>query len=411
MEEIIERIKYNRIAQIALVAVIFVVALVFYNLSKFTKSSKRELPCYNQTIRILSPFAKQKFSNIERVFSQYCIKLDVDVKSIDYIRNNLLKEIAEGKIPDLVYVDNNFIQENINAFKEYDGEKILLNNYPETSVILKDKKNKKLVNYPVAFDTLVLFSNKKYLDILGIFDPPNNFEDLIEVIKTIKGNPQLINVKPIALGTSNNIENFYEIFVTLHRNYNPHNYKNIDAFFKTFDFYTQFADIKSPLYSWSDSNQNSFEEFGRGNVVFVFGFYSDSEKIKKINPRLVFKVNEFPKFKSIIDQTNFVKMYSFVVPKQGKHQFAWKALEILDQNYEDFIKDFGLLPVRRDIYEKLEEDKRKIAKDLLIGSSFEEFNREYAEELLRDVISKWLVDKENIKLLFIRGQVYKLFRK
>lgn len=408
MEEIIARIKNNRIAQIALVAIIFVVILSFYVLQRFTRRSQRQLPCYNQTVRILSPFPRQKFSKIERIFSQYCLKLDIDVKSLDYIKDNLLKEIAEGEIPDLVYIDNNFIEENRNAFKEYAGEKISIKNYPETALILK---NEKLLNYPIAFDTLVLFSNKKYLDILGIFDPPNNFEDLLEVIRKIKANPQLAKVQPIALGTSNNIENFYEIFITLHKNYNPGSYKNTDALFKTFDFYTQFADLKSPLYSWSDANLNSFEEFERGNVVFVFGFYSDSERIKKMNTRLNFKVSELPKFKNVIEQTNFIKMYSFVVPKQGKYKFAWKALEILDENYEDFIKDFDLLPVRKDIYENLEENKRKIAKDLIVGSLFDEFNRNYAEPFFKDAINKWLSDKENVKLSFMRGQSYKIFRK
>lgn len=408
MEEIIERIKNNRLAQIALIALIFVLIFVFYNFFKLVKSSRRELPCYNKTIRLLSPLNEKKFLKIKQVFSNYCLYLQVDVKPPDYIRENLLKEIAEGKIPDLVYIDNEFIEENRNVFKEYEGKKILSRNYPEVTLILN--KNK-LLNYPVVFDNLVLFSNEKYLDILGIFNPPNNFEDLINLISTIKTTPQLLNVKPIALGTSNNIENFYEIFLTLHKNYNSADYKRLENFFKTIAFYTQFADIKSPLYSWSATNLNSFEEFGRGNVVFVFGFYSDFEKIKDINPRLNFKINSFPKFKNKIEQTNFIRVYSFVVPKQGKYQFAWKALEILDDNYESFVKDLNLLPVRKDIYEKLEGNKKEIAKDLLTGSTFIEFNRPYAEDLLKDVINKWLTDKENAKITFIRGQFYKIFKK
>ncbi len=407
MEEIIERIKNNRIAQIALGAVIFVIIFSFYVLGKISKPKKQTLPCYNITLRILSPFSDQKFTNIQKIFSAYCIKVETIKKPVEYIRENLLKEIAAGNIPDLVYVDNNFIKENKNIFKEYSGEKIKKEKYPEESLVLSDR----LLNYPVSFDTLVMFSNEEFLDILGIINPPRTFEELIKTIQGIKVNPFLKNIIPVALGRSNNIENFYEIFITIHRNLHGKGYKNLNNFSKTVEFYTQFADKTSNLYSWDYGNSNSLEEFGRGKVVFAFGFYSDTEKIKEINRRLKFRITEFPKFSGRLDQTNYLKIYSFAVPKQGKHKFAWKALEILDENYKDFIRDFNLLPIRKDVFDELSGEKREIAKDLLIGSDFTEFNRNYAEGIFKDIVDKWLEDRENARLILTRLQFNKIFIK
>jgi len=411
MDEILERIKSNRLAQIfiGIIALLIIAGIWFLN-NLLSKPSKETLPCYNQTVKILSPFDFKDLANLSRIANAYCIKLVFNQKDLDYIKNNLLKDIAQGNIPDIVFVDIDFLLENLNIFREYKGEKLKLDVYPES--ILASFENK-LIAYPLYFDVLVTFANRDYLNNAGLLYAPKTFEELREVIPSLRILDESYNLKiaPIALGGSNNIDRLFEIFVTIHKNLNEEKYKDLESFYKTLDFYTQFVNKNSPYFSWQEHFPNSFLAFAHGQSALVFGFYSDKEKILNINRRIKLEIYPFIRFENKIKNYNYIKTYFFAVPKQGNSKFAWMVLEFFDKDYENFINNKDLLPVKKDLLVKVDKNKKEIVKDLLIGDYFEEFNREYFENAIKIDIQNWLSNKENIKKLISVEQIRNFFKK
>jgi len=411
MDEIIERIKTNRIAQIfiGIIAILVIVGIWYLN-KLLSPKSKEALPCYNQTITILSPFTSADFKNLSSYASKYCIKLNFVHKDLDEIKNRLLKDIAQGNIPDIVLVDSSFLLENLNIFMEYKGKKINIDEYPESIIA---PLNYKLIAYPLYFDVLVTFANRDYLNNAGLLSAPKTFEDLYNVIPSLRILDPSYNIKiaPIALGTANNIDRLFEIFVTIHKNLNGEKYKELGSFYNTLDFYTQFANKLSPYFSWQDHFPNSFIAFAQGQSALVFGFYSDKDKIFSINRRIKLEIYPFLRFSNKIKNYNYIKTYFLAVPKQGKHKFAWMVLEFFDKYYEDFIKQKDLLPVKKNLIEKVDKNKKEIVKDLLIGDYFKEFNREYFENAIKIDIQNWLSDKENVKRIISIEQFRNFFKK
>ncbi len=411
MDEILERIKKDRFVQITLVILVLVIIGVLWFINNlFFKSSKRELPCYNQRITILSPFYQNELTSLVREAQAYCINLNFEIKSLDYIKENLLKDIARGDIPDIVFVDSDFLKENQGIFKEYNGKKINFDEYPEN--ILKPLNNKYLA-YPLYFDTLVTFANRDYLNNAGIIELPTTFEELQNKINSLRIFDENKNIKiaAMALGTAYNIDRLFEIFVTIHRNLNEERYKELNSFYNTLDFYTQFSNKLSPYFTWEEYLPSSFTAFAQGQVALVFGLYSDKEKISKINERIKVEVYPFPKFARSINKYNFIKTYFFAVPKQGNYKYAWMVLEFFDKYYSDFIKQKGYLPVKKKIIENIDKEKGRIAKDLLIGHYFREFNKDYFENAIKKDINNWLSDKDYVRRLISVEQFNKFFVK
>jgi ABC-type glycerol-3-phosphate transport system substrate-binding protein len=411
MDEIIERIKTNRIAQIFIgIIILFIIGSIWYLNKILSKQKKEVLPCYNQTITILSPFTSTDLTELNAHASKYCLKLTFEQRDLDYIKNNLLKDIAQGNIPDIVFVDSDFLLENLNIFQEYKGKILNIDEYPESII---EPLNNKLIAYPLYFDVLVTFANREYLNNAGLLSAPKTFEELKNVLPSLRILDPSYNIQlaPIALGTANNIDRLFEIFVTIHKNLNEDKYKDINSFYNTLDFYTQFANKSSPYFAWQEYLPNSFVAFAQGQVALIFGFYSDKDRILDINRRIKLEIYPFLRFAGKTKSYNYIKTYFFAVPKQGKHKYAWMVLEFFDKYYEKFISKKDLLPIKKALIEKVDKNKKEIVKDLLIGDYFYEFNREYFENAIKVDIQNWLSDKENVKRLINIEQIRRFFKK
>jgi len=413
MDEIIEKIKTNRVVQIFIGIIIIIILIIggFLYLNKILSKSFREnLPCYNQTITIWSPFNFNDFQEFSKHARKYCINLNLKQKDLNDIKNNLLQEIAQGNIPDIVFVDSDFLLENLKIFKGYEGKNFNIDVYSES--ILEPFDNK-LIAYPLYFDVLVTFANREYLNNAGLLTAPKTFEELQQVIPSLRtlDNSNNIKVAPIALGTANNIDRLYEIFVTIHKNLNQDYYKYPESFYKTLDFYTQFSNKLSHNFSWENYLPNSFVAFAQGQAALIFGLYSDKDKILNINKRIKLEIYPFMRFTNNIKNYNYIKSYFFAVPKQGKHKYAWMVLEFFDKYYENFINKKNLLPVKKILIGKVDKQKKEIVKDLLIGDYFKEFNRPYFENAIKIDIQNWLSDKESIKRIMKTEQINKFFNK
>ncbi|MGC8981352.1 MAG: ABC transporter substrate-binding protein [Minisyncoccia bacterium] len=383
------------------------ILIIAISISVSSQKKKQELPCYNQTIIVWSPFKNYKYPEVSNELKKYCLKIKVVEKSIDEIRNSLFSEISAGNIPDVVYVDSEFLIDNIKIFSQYKGKNINLDDYPD---IISKIFNNKILAYPVTYDPLVLFWNKDLLYSAGYIEPPKTFEDMQNLIKQVRILEfDKIKTSPIALGTANNIKPFSKIFLVFHKLLNR-DYQLPPSFYKTLDFYTQFANKDSEYYSWNPNMDDQLEEFSNGNVAMIIDFYSKKNDILKKNNRLNFDIALLPKFKDNPRSLNYFYGYFFAVPKQGKTKFAWMFIESLDKKYEKFVKSVNLIPAKKSFYDKLDKEGKIVFQSILNSDMFLEFNKKYLEDALKKDIEDWIYRKEDIKRL-LQSQIYNFFKK
>lgn len=410
MDKILKDLRDRPIFLIIFILIIFFIVVFLIDKAFFaSRRKKSELPCYNKEIIIWSPFNLNDLRKPIKSISKYCLKVKVEKKDLKFIKDNLLLETAAGRGPDIVYIDNEFAFENLKIFEPYKGKNLNINNYPE--IVIKPFNNK-LALYPFTFDTLILFVNNRYLANAGLYEPPKTFEELESVIPQLRQiNFNSLQLAPIALGKSSNIDNFVEIFLVINRNLNQEKYKQSSAVEKTFDYLIQFTNPNSNIYSWDDYLPNSLNAFSQEKLIMLPAFYSQKQKIKDLNTRLEFTISNFPQFSKALKKYNYLKSYYFGVIKNKKSKFSWMFLEEFDKSYKDFISQKNLPPIRKDLFDDLDEEQKILVKELLIGDYFNDANYQYLLTTLPKYLDNWLTDRENLKNTLSRSDIFKFFKK
>jgi ABC-type glycerol-3-phosphate transport system substrate-binding protein len=410
MDKVLKELRDRPITLVIFVLIIiFIIAFTVDRLFLAGRRKKESLPCYNQKILVWSPYSLIDFKDVVKPLEKLCLKFTFEKKDPEEIANNLLLEIGAGKGPDIVYVDNEFFKKNSKIFEPYKGQKIDIDDYPEN---ITRFLNNKLSLYPLTFDTLVLFYNKKYLANFGLYEPPQKFEEIEQIIPQFKNyNYSSLSIAPIALGKASNVDNFIEIFLVIHRNLNQVNYKNSSAFIRTLDYLSQFSDFQNSLYSWDESFPNSTNAFSQEKLAFLINFYSQKEKIRKANSRLDFSWSNFPKFQQSFQKYNYLKVFYLGVIKNKKSQYSWMFLEELDKRYKDFVKKNNLLPIKKSLFSILSNQEKILVNELLVGDYFEDVNYDYFKNNLARYLDNWSTNKQNLQNRLSSVDIFKFFKK
>jgi len=411
MEKFLKEVRDRPISIVIFIFIfIFLAVFLFDRIFLAPKRKKSELPCYNKEIVIWSEFKGKPFELLNKSLKKYCLKVNVILKKNKDIESQLLQAIAEGNSPDIVYISNNYLKKNKKIFKEYEGKKLTLDNYPES---ITKVFNNKFLAYPITFDVLVNFVNKDYLSSAGFYDTIyywEDFENKFSSLKVLDYNG-LIKVSPISLGLSKNVENYSEIFAVINKNLNQDDYRKVNAILKTLDFITKYADKTSSYYSWDSYLPNSIEAFAQEKLVFLPAFYSQKKEILEINPRINFSLSPFFQFKNAPKKYNYLKSFYFGVLKNKNSKISWLVIEELDKLYPKFAETFEIIPVRKDLFENVDKEKEILIKQMLSGDYFEEINYDFVNEVLKDYLNRWLTDRNNLEEKLKRSDIFKFFVK
>ncbi|MCS7184194.1 MAG: ABC transporter substrate-binding protein [Patescibacteria group bacterium] len=410
MDKILKDLKDRYITVVIFIFLMIIVVAFLIDRAFFApKRKKAELPCYNQKLVIWSPFTSKDFSPITKKLNKYCLSFEIKVKELDEIKENILLETAAGRGPDIVYIDNYFLNKNSKIFQGYQGKKLNIDNYPE--VIVKFLNNK-LEVYPLTFDTLVLFINSQYLANIGLYEAPQTFEEIEQIIPQLRQvNFNSLQLAPISLGKANNVDNFVEIFLTINKNLNQEKYKTKESIEKTLDYLIQFSNPHSRNYTWDDYLPNSLTSFAQERLIMLPAFYSQKQKIKELNQRLEFSVANFPKFQQSLKKYNYLKVYYLGVIKNKKSKYSWMFIEELDKNYKEFISKKNLIPLKKDLFDEVEKEQKIVINELLVGDYFLDVNYEYLAENLPKYFDGWLINRDNLRTTLHRRDIFNFFKR
>jgi ABC-type glycerol-3-phosphate transport system substrate-binding protein len=363
MNEFIEKLKNDRTLQILLAGSLIMIFFVFYFIIKpllFT-SRPQQQQCYNVALTLWLPFKEEEINNYISDLSRFCIKFNIQKKSLDEIKNDLVLALASNQHPDIVFIDNEF-----------------LNKYPEFFT----------TPTPIFVDSLIAYYNQDILNFLNL-QKPKTFDDLKNFIQKVKNYKQDFYL--VGLGTKD-VRNRKEIILSL---------MSLNEKFKdkrtikqnlasALEIYKSFSNPQSDFFSYYEGLGDDLSNFANEKLALYLGFYSDKKEILSKNPRMnisfeLYPLNNFPPKSKI-----YSKIFYLAPLKNAKNNSISQDFILWFKKYQakKFAQDFDLVP--------FDGDDLPFEKQIIINSV-----KNFGETF--DFLNKDVLFKNIDKLLEING--------
>ncbi len=293
-------------------------------------------------------------------------------KDIKTYSTAIVDGIASGTGPDLFMVPDDLIlkeQKFITPipYASY-AEKTFRDTFIDGAEVYLGEKG--IIALPITVDPLVLYYNKDLLANNGISQPPVYWDELLALNDTLtkSASDGTIGQSMIALGTYDNINHAKDILSLLMiQSGNPivskDGEKRVSVLGESLgqskipgeavlDFYSQFSNPTSTLYSWNRGLLNSKDAFTGGSLAFYVGRGSELFNIEAVNPNLSFDVATVLQTKGTNVRRTFGSMNAIAVSKTAKDPVLATSTAILFTDPEiskTIATSFSLPPARRDL--------------------------------------------------------------
>ncbi|QQR78428.1 MAG: extracellular solute-binding protein [Candidatus Moraniibacteriota bacterium] len=263
-------------------------------------------------------------------------KLNPYVKQIKYrkiapetYKEDLLDAMASGNGPDIFMLRNtwlsSFADKAIPAPANFLTEKTVRDSFVD--VVADDFLNadKQVMAVPLSVDSLALYYNKDIFNAAGITAPPKTWEELVAMVPLLVKQDEFgnINQAAIALGAGENVNRSSDILLNLMQQYgapitDPHFGDQLNR--QALEFYTQFARLGLPTYTWNQRQHYSIDAFYEGTLGMMINYSYHYSTIKQKNAKLNFAIAPLPQFRDRAP-VNFANYWGFAVTK-NKTQVA-----------------------------------------------------------------------------------------
>lgn len=270
----------------------------------------------------------------EKIISQYK-QLNSNVGDVEYrkfsvdtYRQDVLDALAAGNGPDIFLVRNSWVpafsDKTVPAPDGMIDERSFRNTFVDAVGDDFVTSEGKISNVALSVDSLSLYYNKDLLDAVGITSPPktwDEFQDDVRLLTQINSFGE-ITQSGAALGTSVNINRSTDVLSALFLQNGvlvPREESNDvrlsgAAGANALNFYTQFSNPASSLYSWNPVMHYSIDAFSEGTAAMMINYSWHYDTIKRKNSKLNFAVAPLPQ--SVGAQPfNFPNYWGFAVAK------------------------------------------------------------------------------------------------
>jgi len=225
-----------------------------------------------------------------------------------------------------------------------------------------------VIGFPFTIDPMVMYWNKDIYQGSGISTPPEFWGEFLTNAPIFNRYDDAGNITQsgAAFGEFSNIKNAKELvsMLILQTGNDIVDQESRELIFNkkgdsilppaesAVKFYNQFSDPTKSSYVWNRGMDDSRRFFSSGRLANYFGFASDFEIIKSLNPHLNFDVALVPQIKDGRLTATFGKMEAIVISKASKNiNQAFSVAYLLSQAPSIKLVEEKLLlpPVRRDV--------------------------------------------------------------
>ncbi len=356
-------------------ALLAVVAIIL--LSTFQNSASTEEFAYGSSVTIWGPFPAdvmdRLFLNIAQEDKPFTV---VKYKYIppESFESEFLNAIAEGRSPDMIILPSETLVKHRAKLVAIPYENLPLRTFRDTYVdgaeifTLKDG----VYALPVAIDPLVMYWNRDIFASNGLAQAPATWEEVVGSViprTTVQDQNRTIVQSGIAFGEFRNIYRAKDILLMLALQSGSDGITENDRGYvvglnttadttnrapleSSLEFFTNFSNANSALYSWNRAQPTDTQAFISGDLALYFGRASEAPSIDSKNPNLNFDVAPVPQGGAATTRRGYGVFYGFAIPRaSGNVSGAYAAAQrITGAKYaNELTTALTMAPVRRDL--------------------------------------------------------------
>ena len=371
--------------QLVLLAVfgfLAVVALIFLSAFEIQKNEKEK--AYGDKVVIWGTFPQkevkdilQEISNTDKPFN-VVVYYQVPEETFD---TEFVNAIAEGRSPDLIVLSSDApVKHRAKLYPiPYDtfSKRTFQDTYVDGAEIFALQDG--IYAFPVAIDPLVLYWNRDMFTSNGLAQAPKTWEEIIsDVVPRLTKRDTQRNVlqSALAFGEYRNVMNGKLMLMLLtiqsgsslvteqDRKYEVLlNASAVDGARAPLEaavqFYTDFSNVNSPLYSWNRALSTDKNTFIAGDLGLYFGLGSEVQDIENKNPNLNFDIAVVPQGASATARRTSGELYGLAIPRATKNaQGAYAVAQVLGspENASMLVSSLGMSSARRDLIAEGDSD-------------------------------------------------------
>ncbi len=285
--------------------------------------------------------------------------------------SELVNAIAEGRGPDAIVLDHEHLialRAKLQAIS-YDTfpTRPLRDQYVDGFEIFALQNG--LYSIPLLVDPLLMYWNRDLFASGGMAQPPATWESLTDTVERLTLRDATRNIKQatVAFGEFRNVVNAKAILLTLmlqsgssmitegQNRYmvsldTPLGNTSSRPLFSTIQFYVEFNNVSSPLYSWNRTFESDEKAFLGERLTLYFGYGSEWSRLRAQNPNLNFDAAAVPQGAGATVKRVYGKFYGLSLTASGQNQAGtYRALMALASapNSLKLAGDLGLAPAHR----------------------------------------------------------------
>lgn len=387
--------------QVILIGIFAFLAFVsIFLLSQYRAGSSAAAKAYGSSVVIWGTLPQaafnatfQNITQTDRAFTVVSYHY-IDPKNFS---SSLLNAIAQGNPPDLVVLPSEYLVK----------ERPLLQPIPYSTLPLATFRNlfvdgaqifarsEGVDALPFAVDPLVMYWNRDRFASAGLAQPPTTWEDLVaNVVPKLTHKDARLNIQKsaIAFGETSNIKHADSILMMLDEQSGsagvtekgtqyvvglnqPVQSGGRPPLEAALQFYTDFSNVNSPVYSWNRAMPEDEQAFTSGDLALYFGFGSEAQDISNKNPNLNFDVAPVPQGATATTFRTYGTFYGFAIPRAAHNpNGAYAVAQTLLQpaNNTALTKALNMASARRDVVAAGSGDlyRATILKQALIAESW-----------------------------------------
>lgn len=368
---------------------------------------------------INSIFAKTN-SNVTKVTFK-----KISSNAVEY-EKELINAIADGKAPDVVFFKNTWLPKHKQKIAPLpnSSDYLVKNKDQFVDIFFTDYvDDNEIYAMPLYCDTLALYYNKDMFNQAGIAYPPKTWDDVKDYTRKLTkidafGN---INQSAIALGRSKEpggINRSTDILALLIMqnggvmstkksvSFDKSLFGDVNPGISALEFYGQFAQGDSDVYTWNTKMDYSIDAFRFRKVAMMINYSYMRDRLKKMDPKLNFDIAPIPQM-NIDQQINYASYWGLAVVKNktiesknysndDRIKEAWNYIKFvtnkpIQKEFDPgkiYLDETNQISARKDLLEeqKTEAFRSVFAQQAFTARSWKQPDEIAVEEIMTDVI-------------------------
>lgn len=307
---------------------------------------------------------------------------EIDERTFD---DELVNAIAEGRSPDMIVLSADSLVKHRAKLLPIPYETMtratIRSTYIDGAEIFA--RTDGVYAVPFAVDPLLMYWNRDIFASNGLAQAPRTWEEMVTSVVpqvTVRDNDRNILRSAIAFGEFRNVRYAKQILMMLaiqsgsdlvsedERGYRV-NINNSSVATRapleaSVQFFTNFSNANSPLYSWNRAMPDDQNAFLSGDLAIYFGPGSEAKNIDKKNPNLNFDVAGVPQGASATALRTYGTFYGFAIPRASQNpNGAYAAAQRLSltKYTDELTRNLNMAPVRRDLLSAGDSDPYRSA--------------------------------------------------